>query len=189
MLFFFYNCAVLWCAQIIEYILARWSHSFVCTLHTSLSSPCRRIWRYSNSNMFLRYISVEWVSKIRSILSIIFHATYGSLCIQLTDFSYDDFENTYTLFYYHHQIGSMNHLPLFRVRSWNIGMCCMSVSILRDKIYVLYIGIQTLVGVVACEFDWVDLCAILFHVHTGVGVAPVNVPQQVCTPRPPWLWA
>ena len=30
---FFSYCAVLWCAQIIEYILARWSYSFVCALH------------------------------------------------------------------------------------------------------------------------------------------------------------
>ena len=31
---------------------------------------------------------------------------------------------------YHHQIGSMTHLPLFRVMSWNSGMCCMSFYIL-----------------------------------------------------------
>ena len=31
---FLYNCAVvLWCAQITEYIMARWTYSFVCTLH------------------------------------------------------------------------------------------------------------------------------------------------------------
>ena len=34
------------------------------------------------------------------------------------------------LTYYHHQIGSMNYYPLFRVRSWNNGMRCMSVYIL-----------------------------------------------------------
>ena len=28
---------------------------------------------------------------------------------------------------YHHQIGSMNYYPLFRVRSWNNGMRCMSI--------------------------------------------------------------
>ena len=32
----------------------------------------------------------------------------------------------YTLSYYHHQIGSMNYYPLFRVRSWNNGVRCMS---------------------------------------------------------------
>ena len=34
------------------------------------------------------------------------------------------------LSYYHHQIGSMNSYPLFRVRSWNNCMCCMSIYIL-----------------------------------------------------------
>ena len=36
--------------------------------------------------------------------------------------------NIYTLLYYRHQIGSMN--PLFVVRSWNNGVCCMSFYIL-----------------------------------------------------------
>ena len=31
---------------------------------------------------------------------------------------------------YHHQIGSMNYYPLFRVRSWNNCMGCMSLYIL-----------------------------------------------------------
>ena len=34
------------------------------------------------------------------------------------------------LSYYHHQIGSMKYHPLFRVRSWNNGMRCMSLYIL-----------------------------------------------------------
>ena len=38
--------------------------------------------------------SVECVSKIKSILSIIFHAIYGAVCIQFTHFSYDDCKNT-----------------------------------------------------------------------------------------------
>ena len=38
-----------------------------------------------------------------------------------------------TLSYHHHQIGSMNHKPLFRVRSWNNGMRCMSYYVLLYK--------------------------------------------------------
>ena len=38
--------------------------------------------------------------------------------------------NIYTLSYYHHQIRSMNYYPLFRVRSWNNGVRCMSFYIL-----------------------------------------------------------
>ena len=55
---------------------------------------------------------------------------YGALCFQFTHFSCDDWENIYTLSYYHHQIGSMNYYPLFRVKSWNNGMRCMPLYIL-----------------------------------------------------------
>ena len=44
------------------------------------------------------------------------------MCFQFTCYPCDDWENLYTLCYYHHQIGSMNYDPLFRVRSWNHGM-------------------------------------------------------------------
>ena len=39
-------------------------------------------------------------------------------------------ENIYTVSYNHHQIGSMNYYPLFRVNSWNNGVRCMSFCIL-----------------------------------------------------------
>ena len=38
--------------------------------------------------------------------------------------------------YYYHQIGSMNYYPLFRVRSWNNGMRCMSLYILLRRTLV-----------------------------------------------------
>ena len=69
---------------------------------------------------------LQCVSKIKSILSIIFNAIYGAVCIQLTHFSYDDCENMSTLSYHFKQIGSMTHLPLFRIWSCNNGMRCMS---------------------------------------------------------------
>ena len=62
---------------------------------------------------------LDCVSKIKSMLLIICHSIYGAVHIQLTHFSYDDCKNTCTLFYRHHQIGSMTHLPLFRVmKQW-----------------------------------------------------------------------
>ena len=45
-------------------------------------------------------------------------------------FPCDDWENIYTLSHYHHQIGSMDYYPLFRVTSWNNGLRCMSFWIL-----------------------------------------------------------
>ena len=47
----------------------------------------------------------------------IFHAIYGAVCIQPTHFANDGCENIYTISYYHHQVGSMTHLPLFKVKS------------------------------------------------------------------------
>ena len=81
---------------------------------------------------------LECVSKIKSILSIIFHAIYGAVRIQLAHFSCDGCEDTCTLSYYHHRIGSMAHLPLFKVKSWNNGMRWMSFYILIHKCNVCY---------------------------------------------------
>ena len=69
-------------------------------------------------------VSVECMSKIKSILSIIFDAIYGALYIQFTDFFYNDCNNTCTLSCYPHQIGSMNELPLFE-----IIVCAVYISV------------------------------------------------------------
>ena len=73
---------------------------------------------------------VEYVSKIRHILSVIHYTIRGAVCFQFTHSPCDDWENIYTLPYYHHQIGSMKYYPLFRVRSWNNGVYRMSFCIL-----------------------------------------------------------
>ena len=101
-----YYFSVLFCAQIIEYIMAQWSYLIIVIIQTYLEllifqSACQ-------------VRSLECVSNIKSILSINFHAIYGDMCIQPTNVSCDDHENTYNLSYHHHKIGSMNHLP------WNI---------------------------------------------------------------------
>ena len=59
----------------------------------------------------LKYLSGSFcrVSKIKSILSILFHSIHAALSIQLTHFSYDDCENMCTLSHFHHQIGIMTH--------------------------------------------------------------------------------
>ena len=69
------------------------------------------------------------VCKFKHILSVIHYTIYGAVCYQFTHFCCDDWENIYTLSC-HHQIGSMNYYPLFRVRSWNNGVRCMSFYIL-----------------------------------------------------------
>ena len=70
------------------------------------------------------------MSKIKHILSVIHYTIRGAVCFQFTHFCCDDWENIYTLSYYHHQIGSMNYYPLFRARPWNNGVRCMYFYIL-----------------------------------------------------------
>ena len=77
---------------------------------------------------------VECVSKIKHILSVIHYTICGAVCFQFTHFSCDDWENIYTLSYYHDQIGSMNYYPLSRVKSWNNGVRCMYLYILLDQV-------------------------------------------------------
>ena len=64
--------------------------------------------------------------QIKHILLFIHYTIYGVVCFQFTHFPCDDWESI-TLSYHHHQIRSMNYYPLFRVRSWNNGICCMSL--------------------------------------------------------------
>ena len=75
------------------------------------------------------------VCKIRHILSVIHYTVGGAVCFQFTHFLVM-IERIYTLSYYHHQIGSMNYYPLFRVRSWNNGVRCMSFCI-SSKVFCI----------------------------------------------------
>ena len=84
---------------------------------------------YSNIlQIMLLYKTWRCYSKFHSTksLGVRYRCVKLSLC--------DDWENIYTLSYYHHQIGSMNYYPLFRVRSWNNGMRCMSFYILTMRV-------------------------------------------------------
>ena len=60
----------------------------------SLSSLRRLIWRHWTNKM-LRVYAAECVSKIETILAIIFHSIYGAVCLQLTQFACHDCENVY----------------------------------------------------------------------------------------------
>ena len=54
---------------------------------------------------------VECVSKIKHILSFIHYTIHGAVCFQFTHFPCDDWENVYTLSYYHHQNRKYEQLP------------------------------------------------------------------------------
>ena len=80
------------------------------------------------------------VSKIKHIFSVIHYKIHyticGAVCFLFTLFPCADWENIYTLSYYHHQIGSMNYYPLLRVRSWNNGVRCMSFYMFIANFYL-----------------------------------------------------
>ena len=103
--------------------------------YISLSSLCKLICRHWSYKMPVRYIlSSVWVRlSIYSPLSII---QYVGLYVFSLPISFVMIESIYiyTLTFYHHQIGSMNYYPLFRVRSWNNGVRCMSFYILMSGI-------------------------------------------------------
>ena len=95
----------------------------------SLSSLCKLNWRHWTYKMPVRYmLSSVWVR-----LSIFFQLSiiqYMGMCVFSLPISLVMIEMIYTLSYYHHQIRSMNYYPLFRARSSNNGMRCMSIFLL-----------------------------------------------------------
>ena len=120
----------LWWVQIFGHVLACRSYSFICTVHYLIIIIVQTYLKALNLWNACQIYLVECVRKIKHILSVIHYTICGVVCFQFTHFSCDDWENIYALSYYHHQIGSINYYPLFRVRSWNNGVCCMSLYIL-----------------------------------------------------------
>ena len=45
--------------------------------------------------MLSQVYAADCVSKIKTLLSIIFCSLYGAVCLQFTQYSYDDHENVY----------------------------------------------------------------------------------------------
>ena len=122
----------LWWVKIVGCVLACTSYWFVNNI-ISLSSLCKLICRHRTYKMPVRYIlSSVWVRlSIFSQLSII---QYMGLCIFRLPISLVMIERMYNSSCYHHQIGNMNYYLLFRVRSWNNGVRCMSFYIFFNEI-------------------------------------------------------
>ena len=132
----FNYCAVLWCSQIIEYIMAWCSHTVIYTLHDLIAIIIQIYLKVLNCQSACQIYSV---SIVRSVISTIFHAIYGTVCIQLTHLSYDDCENTCTWSYFQHQVGSLTYLQLLRVRSWNNVVRCMSFYIPMYSCFIVLV--------------------------------------------------
>ena len=122
-LFSLLSCS-LWWVQIVGYVLACRS----CSLHQLIIMIVQTYLRHWTYEIPVRFIlSNVWV--ILSIFSQLFILKYMGLCVFSLPISLVMIERIYTLSYYH-EIGSMNYNPLFRDRSWNNGMRCMSLYIL-----------------------------------------------------------
>ena len=90
---------------------------------TPLSSLCGRmclgVLNFENACLVLY---IEWCPRLSQFAQLFSCIIWG--CVYwLYRWSC---EYTCTLSYYHNQIGSMSHLPLFMVRSWNNGICYIS---------------------------------------------------------------
>ena len=85
----------LWYLQMIEYIMACRSCSFVCRQHHLIIIIMQTYLKALNYKNACQVYDAECVSKIKTILSIIFYSIYGAVCLQLTQFSCDDRENVY----------------------------------------------------------------------------------------------
>ena len=120
----------LWLMHIFGYVLACRSYSFLCIVHHLIIIIVQTYLKALNLKNACQIYFVQCVSKIKHILSVIYFTVCWAVCFQFTHFSCDDGENIYPSSYYHHQIGSMNYYPLFRIRSWNNGVRCMSFYIL-----------------------------------------------------------
>ena len=113
-----------------------------------------------------RVHSVKCVSKMKLILIFIFHAIYWAERMQLTDFICEcckACDNTWALLYHHHQIGSIDHLSLFRVKSWNNGMHCMFFYVLMNV--SLFIGTPGVPAILPrkCASLWNSLRLLVFN--------------------------
>ena len=121
----------------------------------SLSSLCKLIWRHWTYKMPVRYIlSSVWVKL--SIFSQSSSVHYMGLCVFSLPIFLMITEQIYTLSYYYHQIGSTNYHPLFRVRSWNNGMRCMSLYILIVMI-ILYVYAHEMFSIIRNLIDGWEL--------------------------------
>ena len=105
---------------------------FLCST-TSHYHPCANL---SEGIEVIKWLSDIFcrVCKIKHILCVIQYTIYGAVCFQFTHLPCDDWDNIYALPYYHHRIGSIDYYPLFRVRSWNNGIRCISFYTLLTRL-------------------------------------------------------
>ena len=86
-----------WWVQIVGYVLACRSYSFVCTLHHIIIIIVQTYLKTLNLLNACQIYFVECVSKIKHITSVIHYAICEAVRFQFTHFPCDDWENIYIL--------------------------------------------------------------------------------------------
>ena len=117
------------------------AYPLVSTMHLIIAIMQSESFRHIRT---FRIYSVECLSKIMSIIAVIFYAIYEVICLWLTHSSFDYYENICTLSCYHCQIDNIYHATVFRLTSWNNGICCIlhcSYRQWRDSNKYIYIYI------------------------------------------------
>ena len=106
----------LWWVQIVGYVLPCRSYSFVCAVHHLIIIIVQNYPKTLNLWNACQIYFVECVSKIKHILIVINYTIHytlcGAVCFQFNHSPCVDWENIYTLSYYHHHIGSTHYLGL-----------------------------------------------------------------------------
>ena len=110
----------------ILHIMVWWSYSFVCALHYFTTIIMQSYLKILSFYMLVMFILSSECPRLSRFAQLSFHTTHGAVCIQLTHSSCGDCGIKCSLSFYYHQIGSMTHLALFRVESWNNRMRCIS---------------------------------------------------------------
>ena len=87
----------LWWVQIVGYVLACRSCSYVCTLHHLIIIIVQTYLKTLNLWNDCQIQFVECVNKIKHIFSVILYTICGAVCSQFTHFPCDDWENIHFL--------------------------------------------------------------------------------------------
>ena len=124
----FSHCAVLWCTQIIGYVIAQWLF-FVCLLfmlphHHHYAG--RRIWKYWTSKIVVRYIRSSVCIKSSQFSQLYFMQYMGLFVYSACQFLLWWLWGYMYLILFSSSNRKHGPLLLFRVRSWNSSMRCMS---------------------------------------------------------------
>ena len=128
--------------RVSEMFVTSYSVTYCIYIPGKLGFSCRHLVQcMMSANSRIRYIYLYILSSVGVRLNIFSYPLFNLWGCMFTVYPTPSWymREYIALSYYHHQIGNMNYCPLFRVRSWNNGMRCMSLYILMTYIYSLFL--------------------------------------------------